>query len=85
MPPKKTAKPAKPQKSCDCQDHVNEQLKPYNTFVESKMLMSFETGKFRESTPMIVTAKIDSKKRQPAMPIFCAYCPFCGKKYPDEK
>lgn len=70
-------------KECRCFEQAQKALKPYNTELVTHFLMNFKTGKSRMSHPSVVTAKLNSKSRQPAKTVFCTYCPFCGKKYPN--
>jgi hypothetical protein len=71
---------------CDCVEKVNEKLKEMNTYVHRELMMNFKTGKGRLSQPMVVTRQIDSKnKKMKARTLLCAFCPFCGKSYDDEK
>lgn len=70
----------KKMENCNCVEKANEALKEQNTFIESKLMMNFETGDTSLSPPMIVVGKLDSKKKEPLPVLFCSYCPFCGKK-----
>lgn len=66
--------------TCKCLEQVQAQLDGCHVVVES--LINFKTGKIRPSPPSLRVAKNDPKSRKAATVLFCAYCPFCGKKYP---
>lgn len=66
---------------CECLGEVCKALAEHNATVETKGMIDFATGTVSESPPMIVVSKIDPNKRKPLSPLFCSYCPFCGKKY----
>lgn len=73
----------KPQtKECDCITKVNELLEEKGCAIRTEVLISFKTGKIRQSKPSIRLEKLAGSKK-PLFTLFCSYCPFCGKKYPD--
>lgn len=63
---------------CDCYDAINKELETKNTRLEPAWLIV--DGKWI-ATPMIVTQKLDDKKRGKAINLFPSYCPFCGEQY----
>lgn len=79
----KKAKP-KTVKACNCFAQVQEQLKEHNTKLRQEFFFNMKTMSATMSKiPLLLTEKIDtSKKKPPKKKVFCAYCPFCGKKYP---
>ena len=70
--------------SCKCLEQVQEQLKESNAQVtQSLMMADWSKGTIRMSGPQLMLNKIDSKKRGRLPYILCAFCPFCGTKYPE--
>jgi hypothetical protein len=59
---------------CDCNKRMNEALKEYNTMLVTNLI--------GPPHALVLTDKIDSKKRGKPMMMFASYCPFCGEKYP---
>jgi hypothetical protein len=53
----------------------------YNT----KLVMPVLLFNTRGDRVIIATCKRDEKKRERPKFLFASYCPFCGKKYPEEK
>lgn len=77
------AKKSVESQQCNCLEQVQEQLKEHNTTIVQSLQINFKTGKGSLSNPRIAVQKINSKSKKPAIPILCAHCPFCGKKYPE--
>jgi hypothetical protein len=63
---------------CDCIEKANHALKPYNTAIDTRLVMNIETGVEREAL-FIPTRKINSRGKR-AMRPFMSYCPMCGVK-----
>ncbi len=69
--------------SCNCVEEVNQRIKDKNvrigvglTLIENKRL----------SVVVLVAAeKIDKKKRGRVPSLIATYCPFCGKKWEEDK
>lgn len=70
-------------KGCDCLKQVQEELKPHNARVVRSMQVNLSNNTCGMSPPKLVLEKLDSKNRGKLLSVFCVYCPFCGKKYPD--
>jgi len=72
---------------CDCIEMTNKDLKEnhpeFNTRVHVPIVFNFKDGVCKESKAMIVTEKLDDKKRIKPIKLFASYCPFCGEKYED--
>ena len=69
---------------CDCITQVQEQLKPEGLQLKRPMEFNLKAGIGRMGPPLLMverTASSKSKKKIPMIP--CAFCPFCGTKYPD--
>jgi hypothetical protein len=80
---KKTAKKAtKKRKGCNCAEVANEQLKPQGLELDDRMVMSFsdDSADGRIESPIVQLRWVESKRKKPTPPMFCAYCPFCGIK-----
>lgn len=74
---------AKPKsKECKCIEQVNELLKDQNAAIAQNFLFA-NSGSINMSPPFIRLEKSDPKKRSSLPNVLCAYCPFCGKKYPE--
>jgi len=73
---KKTAKP------CDCVEKVNKQIENQGVELDSRMVMSFvkDGASGGIEAPIIKLCWLDAKRKKPAPPMFCSYCPFCGQK-----
>lgn len=77
-------KQKKPAKACECVEQVNEQLKERGAAITRLMQFDFTKGVAGMSPPVIAMHKIGSHKSRKPLPTLCAaYCPFCGKKYPE--
>ena len=68
---------------CDCMKLINDELAQYNTRIIP--VMALRDGTFHMAGVRIETEKIDSKKRGRPKRLVASYCPFCGKKYEDER
>ena len=78
-----TAKKCSATKECKCREQVNKQLsEKFGAGLTCKTVVNFKTGKMRPSPPLLMVDNDDPKSRKPLPTIMCAYCPFCGKKYP---
>jgi hypothetical protein len=79
------APPAPPMKSdagCTCIEQVAPQLRELNAELDIPLQINFTTMRGSASQPLLAVRKINSRgKKPPCIP--CAYCPFCGKKYPE--
>jgi hypothetical protein len=60
----------------DCVVQIQEQLKEYNT--------QLETNLFDPTQVFVQTVKVDTKKRGKAKMVLASYCPFCGVKLTKE-
>lgn len=66
-------------KPCNCVEQVNEKLAGFNTKLSS--CLSFSMSDMTTSTELIImTHKIDGKKRGAAKTVTPSFCPFCGRK-----
>ena len=80
-PPRKKAE--KESKRCDCVSQLNKQLEPQGLELDDRLLMSFgkDSADGKLESPLIMLRWIGKKPRGKSLPtMFCAYCPFCGKK-----
>ena len=75
-----TKKPLKSEAGCKCIDMLNEQLRPSNVEVDTKLCMDFTNMKASTSGASILLRKIDDKKRTKMPTVMCSYCPVCGTK-----
>lgn len=71
--------------TCGCLSKVNAALKKKgeNTRVDSVLIFAVGTG-LSVSIPRLATIKAE-KSRKRMRTIVPAYCPFCGKKYPERE
>lgn len=74
--------------TCDCAKQVDEKLKDDGLRLDRSLQINFATKTSGLSTPLLQMAWIGGKKPKGSklrrMPVMtCAYCPFCGKKYPE--
>lgn len=73
---------------CDCIEMTNKDLQEnhieFNTRIHIPIVFDFKNGLCKEPQAMIVTEKLDDKKRVKPIKLFASYCPFCGKKYKEE-
>lgn len=78
---KKKAASKKPVK-CDCVSRANAQLAPQGLELDDRMVMSFfeSSADGRVESPIVKLRWIDNKRKKSTPPMFCAYCPFCGRK-----
>lgn len=78
---KKKAASKKPVK-CDCVSNANAQLAPQGLELDDRIVMSFakDSAQGGVESPIVKLRWIDAKKKKPTPPMFCAYCPFCGRK-----
>lgn len=60
--------------ACNCIKEMNAALREYNTVLVTNLI---------DPSPkaLVLTEKLDSKKRGKPMLMFASYCPFCGTKY----
>lgn len=70
---------------CECVDKLNEQLKEHNTRIVIPIMLNKKTLDFASANTLVVTEKVDSAKRGKPLKVSASYCPFCGKKYEQEK
>ena len=74
---------------CNCIKEVNEQLEKSgkNTILDIPVLCTRDGTKadLSANRVRVATKKRDDSKRQKAIPVIGAYCPFCGKAYNEEK
>ena len=73
----------KESKRCDCVSQLNKQLEPQGLELDDRLLMSFgeDSADGKLASPLIMLRWKDKKPRGKNLPVmFCAYCPFCGKK-----
>ena len=82
MPATKKKAAKKPAKRCDCAKQVNEQLAPQGLELDDRMIMSFgdESADAAIESPLVRLRWVNDKRKKPTPPMFCAYCPFCGRK-----
>jgi hypothetical protein len=70
---------------CDCIEKLNKDLAEnhpeLNTRIHVPIVFNFEKRQHVEPKAIILTEKIDGKKRKKAITLFATYCPFCGKEY----
>ena len=62
---------------CNCINDLNEKLKEKNTRIYTPI--SFRPS-LNTLGPLVVTEKVDKKKRSKPLNLFASYCPFCGEK-----
>lgn len=62
-----------------CVSELNKFLADHNTRLTIGMQLTDNNKRIRERI-MIASEKIDTKKRQPALPVLASFCPFCGKE-----
>lgn len=65
-------------RSCKCATKVNKLLEAQNE--ELVLSIRLSSG---QAYAVILTQKIDPKKRTKKHTLLATYCPFCGKKYPE--
>lgn len=82
MPATKKKAAKKMPKRCDCAKRVNEQLAPQGLELDDRIVMSFGDGTADAAieSPLVRLRWMNKKRKKPTPPIFCAYCPFCGRK-----
>lgn len=71
-------------KMCNCIELVNKELKGYNTRLVIPISLNQHGLKAIEKV-VCVTEKDNARDKRKAVKIFATYCPFCGKKYEEEK
>lgn len=79
----KAAKKKPAAKRCRCAQLVNRRLERNNARLYQPMHIDFDKGKAGLLGPALLLEKIDSTKRKELPTVACAYCPFCGKRYPE--
>jgi hypothetical protein len=79
---KKKAASKKPAKPCDCVAKANARLAPEGLEIDDRMVMSFGEGTASGGieSPLVRLRWTNDKRKKPTPPMFCAYCPFCGRK-----
>ena len=68
------------EQGCDCVAQVQDYLGEHNCQLVIECLMNLDTGTIRSSPPSLRVEKVEPKRTR-LKTVFCAYCPFCGKKY----
>jgi len=50
--------------------------------LDDRIVMSFakDSAQGGVESPIVKLRWIDAKRKNPTPPMFCAYCPFCGRK-----
>lgn len=73
--------------ACNCIDEVNKKMAESgrNTMLDIPITFSTTGGGVKNDKVTITTCKRDDKKREKALRLFPAYCPFCGKLYDKEQ
>lgn len=74
----------KASKGCKCVDQVNKKLEPHKVKILQHMRINFSTGKGDMSGPCVEVRRIGDSKRGKIPVVPCTFCPFCGKKQPQE-
>lgn len=82
MPATKKKAAKKAVKRCDCTKQINERLAPQGLELDDRMVMSFGEGTASGGVeaPLVRLRWTNEKRKKPTPPMFCAYCPFCGRK-----
>lgn len=80
--PKQQASRKAAKKGCDCINDptLKTELAKQNAKVRLELFMDFKNGQALFDGPFVLLEKINSDKRKPLPKLFCAFCPFCGKK-----
>ena len=70
---------------CNCIKEVDDQMLKMgrNTKLDIPIAWSL-TGGISADRVLIATCKRDNKKREGPLKLTAAFCPFCGKPYPEE-
>lgn len=87
--PKKLS--SKKPKKCGCREEVNARLKEHNTRLATdvgrliaprratRSMLRFTTNRM-----LVTTEKIDKRSRKAPLVVAAVFCPFCGRKLPEE-
>lgn len=69
-------------KECDCVTQVQEKLGKEGLKLNRSMQFDFAKGTASLGPPELSVGRVGkSKKKLPI--VLCAFCPFCGTKYPE--
>ena len=65
-----------------CGKQANARLAPEGLEIDDRMVMSFGEGTASGGVeaPLVRLRWTNDKRKKPTPPMFCAYCPFCGRK-----
>lgn len=68
---------------CECIKEINKKLEEAetNSALEIPMMLNMTENTVRADRTIIVTRKINTKKRGKAQRLLATFCPFCGEKY----
>jgi len=67
---------------CNCIEDLDELLAQKNTKISAAIQFS-KNGILSARQPIIMTEKINPKKKEGPVKLFPSYCPFCGEQMPE--
>jgi hypothetical protein len=67
---------------CNCIEAMDKHLAKVNTRIGMALMVNVMTGRKAEmqARPIVVTVKVDEKKRGRPKTALASFCPFCGIK-----